>query len=139
MRPTGWIGLSARGFHASIFAAAEQVMHPRRRAFIVLNICGAVVLLGTLLFLPLQRHSHRESPDGHFLVVVRTQPIYALIPIMPGGGSDRPARATLYKDGKSCGSAALPMASLVYDLQWRWDGQPRVAELRFGARATIDP
>ena len=59
-------------------------MHPRRRAFIVLNICGAVVLAGTLLFLPLRKHSHRESPDGHFLVVVRTQPIYALIPLMPG-------------------------------------------------------
>jgi len=113
-------------------------MHPRRRAFIVLNICGAVVLAGTLLFLPLLKHSHRESPDGHFLVVVRTQPIYALIPVMPGGGSDLPARATLYKDNKSCGSVPLPMASFVYDLQWRLDARPREAEIRFGGRWNLD-
>ena len=119
-------------------AATKPQMHPRRRAFIVLNICGAVVLLATVLFLPLLKHSHRESPDGHFLVVVRTQPIHALIPRMPGGGSDLPARATLYKDGKSCGSAALPMASFVYDLQWRLDAHPREAEIRFGGRWDLD-
>ena len=113
-------------------------MHPRRRAFIVLNVCGAVALLGTALFMPLLKHSHRESPDGHFTIVVRTAPIYALIPRMPGGGSDLPARATLYKDGKSCGSAALPMASFVYDLQWRLDAQPREAEIRFGGRWNLD-
>lgn len=113
-------------------------MHPRRRAFIVLNICGASVLAGTLLFLPVLKHSHRESPDGHFLVVVRTQPIYALIPMMRGSGSDLPARATLYKDGRSCGSAALPMASFVYDLRWRLDTSPREAEIKFGGRWNLD-
>ena len=113
-------------------------MHPRRRAFITLNICGAVVLLGTLLFLPVLKHSHRESPDGHFLLVVRTQPIYALIPMMRGAGSDLPARATLYKDGKSCGSAALPIASFVYELKWHLDAKPREAEIKFGGRWNLD-
>jgi len=113
-------------------------MHPRRRAFIVLNICGAVVLLASLLFMPVLKHSHRQSADGHFLVVVRTQPIYALIPVMPGSGSDLPARATLYKDGKSCGSAWLPMASFINDLRWRTDRQPRLAEIRFGGVWNLD-
>jgi hypothetical protein len=113
-------------------------MHPRRRAFIILNVCGAVVLLGTVLFMPLLRHSHRESPDGHFMIVVRTAPIYALIPHMPGSGSDLPARATLYKDGKSCGSVALSMASFVHDLRWRLDRAPREAEIKFGGRWDLD-
>ncbi len=113
-------------------------MHPRRRAFLIMNICGAAVLLGTVLFMPLLKHSHRESSDGHFTIVVRTAPIYALIPRMPGGGSDLPARAWLYKDGKSCGSAALPMASFVYDLQWRLDATPRQAEIKFGGRWNLD-
>jgi hypothetical protein len=113
-------------------------MHPRRRAFIVLNICGAVVLLGSLLFMPVLRHSHRQSPDGHFTIILRTQPIYALIPVMPGSGSDLPARATLYKDGHSCGSAWLPMASFVYDLRWRLDAQPRAAEIKFGGIWNLD-
>jgi len=113
-------------------------MHPRRRAFSVLNICGAIVLLGTLLFMPVLKHSHRESPDGHFQIVVRTQPIYALIPVMPGSGSDLPARATLYKDGRSCGSAWLPMASFAYELRWQTDHIPREAEIKFGARWNLD-
>jgi hypothetical protein len=113
-------------------------MHPRRRAFIVLNACGAVVLLASLMFVPVLKHSHRESPDGHFLVVVRTQPIYALIPMSPGSGSDLPARATLYKDGRSCGSAWLPMASFVHELRWLTDRQPRQAAIRFGGVWNLD-
>src|SRR5437870_1336825 len=62
--------------------ATKPKMHPRRRAYIVLNICGAIVLLVSLSFMPVLKHSHRQSPDGHFQVIVRTQPIYALIPIM---------------------------------------------------------
>jgi hypothetical protein len=113
-------------------------MHPRRRAFIVLNICGAVVLFGTLLFMPVLRHSHRYSDDGHFEVVVRTQPIYALLPLQRGAASDLPARATLYKDGRNCGSAWLPTASFVYDLRWLLDDKPRAAEIRFGGRWNLD-
>ena len=113
-------------------------MHPRRRAFIVLNICGAVVLAASMLFMPVLKHSHRVSADGHFEVIVRTQPIYALAPVMPGGGSDLPGRATLYKDGKSCGTAWLPMASLVDDLRWLTDRQPRQAQIRSAATWNLD-
>jgi hypothetical protein len=113
-------------------------MHPRRRAYIVLNICGAVVLFASFLFMPILRHSHRFSDDGHFEIVLRTQPIYALIPTRPGGAGEIPARATLYKDGRNCGSAWLPMASFVYELRWHLDGQPREAEIRFGGRWNLD-
>jgi hypothetical protein len=113
-------------------------MHPRRRAFIILNVCGAVVLLASFLFAPILRHSHRQSPDGHFTIVLRTQPIYALIPARPGGGSELPARATLYKDGRSCGSVWLPMASFVYDLKWQLDAKPRAADIEFGGRWNLD-
>ena len=79
----------------------------------------------------------REMPslDGAFVAVVRTRMIEALIPVMPGHGSDRPGRVTLYrKDGRSCGSAGLVMVSLAYDLHWELDAKPRTA--RIGPIAT---
>ena len=112
-------------------------MHPRHRAFIILNASGAIVLMASFLFAPILRHSHRQSPDGHFTIVVRTQPIYTLVPF-GRHGSDLPARATLYSDGRSCGSVWLPMASFVYDLKWQLDNRPRAAEISLGGRWNLD-
>jgi hypothetical protein len=109
-----------------------------RRAFVLLGACAVLALLISFLFMPILRHAHRESPDGEFDVVVRTQPIYALIPVMPGGGSDMPARATLYRGHDSCGSVWLPMASFVDELQWRLDGTPREAEIKLVGRWNLD-
>lgn len=67
--------------------------------------------------------------------MVRTRLIDGLIPVMPGQGSDKPGRVTIYrKDGNSCGSAALVMVSLAYDLSWNLDSRPRAA--RIGPLAT---
>ena len=90
------------------------------------------------LFAPVLEHTRQTSPDGHLVVVVRTRPIDLFISVMPGAGSDKPARATLYKDGRSCGSAALPMASFIYDLKWELDARPRRAGIKFGGNWNLD-
>lgn len=54
---------------------------------------------------------------------------------MPGHGSDKPGRMTLYrKDGRSCGSVALAVVSFAYDLTWDLESRPRTA--RIGPIAT---
>jgi hypothetical protein len=112
-------------------------MH-RRIALTAASICGALMVLVLLLFVPIMRHKRFQSPDGRFAVVLQTQPIYALIPTMPGGGGDLPARATLYEGRKSCGAVWLEMASLADDLQWQLDSKPRAAEIRLVGRWNLD-
>jgi hypothetical protein len=91
--------------------------------------------LGVVLFAPLFTFRDKPSPDGTFVAVVRTRMIDAFVPGMPGQASDRPGRMTLYrKDGRSCGSVALVMASFAYDLTWDLDATPRTA--RIGPIAT---
>ena len=110
-----------------------------RRALIGLAILtGLLAALAALLFSPLLEHTRHLSPEGHFVVVVRTQPLYLFVPMMPGGSSDKPAGATLYHDGRSCGSLALPMASFVYDLRWEFDAQPRRADIKFAGSWNLD-
>jgi hypothetical protein len=75
------------------------------------------------------------SPDGAFVAVAKTRLIDGLILVMPGHGSDKPGWVTLYrKDGRSCGSAAVPMIWYIYDLRWALDARPRTA--RIGPIAT---
>ena len=123
--------------------AAEPHVRPllpdgRRRTSVVAHAIFIIAGLGLILFAPLLEHTRHKSADGQFVVVVRTPPIYRFVATMPGGGSDRPARATLYRDGKSCGSLALPMASFVYDLQWVLDATPRRAEIKFAGTWDLD-
>lgn len=48
---------------------------------------------------------------GEFVVVARTAG-WAPVVAMPGQGSDRPGRVTIYrKDGTSCGSVEIPLLS----------------------------
>jgi hypothetical protein len=110
----------------------------RRSVVILVLLSGFVTALAALLFAPVLEHTRRLSPDGHFEVVVRTRPIDLFVPVMPGAVSDQPARTTLYKDGRSCGSAALPMASFVYDLRWDFDARPRRADIKFGGSWNLD-
>jgi hypothetical protein len=108
----------------------------RRRTFIVLS--ALLVLFVGLLFVPIVPGREFLSPDGRFAVVLHKQPIYAFVPVMPGGGRDLPARATLYKDQKSCGSLWLEMASFIDDLSWRTDEQPHEAEIKLVGRWNLD-
>src|SRR4051812_12343505 len=85
---------------------------------------------GLLMFLPVLPHSQRDSPDGEFRAVSRTQPFYVLVAFMPGQGSDKPGTVTVYRDNQSCGSAWVPMVSFLYDLQWQLERRPRQAEIR---------
>lgn len=99
------------------------------------SILAAIGGLGVTLFLPAFTFREMASPDGAFVAVMRTRLFDSLLPVMPGQGSDRPGRVTLYrKDGRSCGSAALAMVSFAYDLSWNLDARPRTA--RIGPIAT---
>jgi hypothetical protein len=110
-----------------------------RRALVVFAVLtGLIVGLAALLFAPILEHTRRVSPDGHFVIVVRTQPVYLFIAMMPGSGSDKPAGATLYHDGRSCGSVVLPMASFVYEQTWDIEGRPRRAEIKFAGSWNLD-
>jgi len=57
---------------------------------------------------------------------------------MPGQGSDKPGRVTVYRGSQSCGSARVPMVSFAYDLRWELDAKPRRAEIRLGATWNLD-
>ena len=110
-----------------------------RRALIALAVLiGLLCTFALLLFSPVLVHTRHVSPDGHFVVVVRTQALYLFIPMMPGSSSDKPAGATLYKDGRSCGSLALPMASLVYELTWELEARPRTADIKLVGSWNLD-
>jgi hypothetical protein len=90
----------------------------------------AAVALGTLLFIPLPFPRTTESPDGEFVVVVKTRLFDSLLPVMPGQSGDKPGSVTMMrKDGRSCGSAALDMVSYIYDLRWELDRTPRLARI----------
>lgn len=107
----------------------------QRRAVGVLVVVG----LAAVAAAPILEHARRESPDGAFVAVVRTQPFRLLIPAMPGGGSDKPGRVTIYRHGgQSCGAAWLPMASFVHDLTWAMDTVPRRATIKLVATWDLD-
>lgn len=112
-----------------------------KRRWLLLVLAGlfsAAVAVGTLAFAPTLEHWRTQSPDGTFVAVVHTQPFRSFIPVMPGGGSDKPARITVYRNGQSCGSAWLEMASFAYELRWQLDAQPRRAEIRLVATWNLD-
>ena len=103
-----------------------------RRVFLGILLIAAAVLagLGALLFIPLPSARSVESPNGEFTAVVKTRLIYSLMPVMPGQSGDRPGSVTMMRrDGRACGSAALDMVSLIYDLRWELDRKPRLASI----------
>jgi hypothetical protein len=100
----------------------------------------AAVAVSTVipLFAPINEHWRTQSPDGAFIAVAHTQPIYSLIGAIPGQGSDKPGRVTIYRGGQSCGAAWVPVVSLAYDLRWEIDTRPRRAEIRLVATWNLD-
>ena len=90
------------------------------------------------LFSPVSEHWRATSPDGEFVAIAHTQPIYSFIAVMPGQGSDKPGRVTVYRGNQSCGSAWVPMVSFVYDLRWELDTKPRRAEIRLVATWNLE-
>jgi hypothetical protein len=111
----------------------------RRRWRIVLpTVVALIAAMAALLFAPIVEHHRVQSPDGVFTAVVRTQPFRALIGAMPGQGSDKPGRVTVYRGSQSCGSVWLPMVSFLYDLRWETEQRPRRAEIRLTATWNLD-
>jgi len=102
------------------------------------GLLAVLAILIALLFAPILEHSRRQSPDGRFLAVTRTQPYRLFVTVMPGGGSDKPALVTVYRDGRSCGSAWVEMAWFADDLRWRLEGNRREAEVRLQAIWNLD-
>jgi hypothetical protein len=111
-----------------------------RRAWVIL-LAGIAAVTGSMvipLFSPADEHWRTQSPDGAFVAIAHTQPIYSLIGVMPGQGSDKPGRVTIYRGSQSCGSAWVPMVSFAYDLRWETDTRPRRAEIRLVATWNLD-
>jgi hypothetical protein len=106
---------------------------------ILLAGIGAVALTAVIaLFAPINQHWRAQSPDGAFTAIARTQPMYSLIAVMPGQGSDKPGRVTVYRGNQSCGSAWVPMVWMARDLRWEVDTRPRRAEIRLIATWNLD-
>lgn len=87
---------------------------------------------------PVLEHTRAQSPDGAFTVVARTQPYRMFVAVMPGQGSDKPARVTLYKGSQSCGSAWADMVSMAHEMDWAMDTRPRRLAIRFVADWDLD-
>ncbi|HZO47228.1 MAG TPA: hypothetical protein VFB68_15140 [Xanthobacteraceae bacterium] len=112
-----------------------------KRRWLLILLAGLFIVavpIAISLFSPISEHWRTTSPDGAFIVIAHTQPIYSLIGVMPGQGSDKPGRVTVYRGNQSCGSAWVPMVSFAYDLRWELDTKPRRAEIRFGATWNLD-
>ena len=111
----------------------------RRAWLLLLTGIGAVAAsMAISLFSPVIEHWRTTSPDGEFVAIAHTQPIYSFIGVMPGQGIDKPGRVTIYRGSQSCGSARVPMVSFVHDLRWELDTKPRRAEIRFAATWNLD-
>jgi hypothetical protein len=105
---------------------------------VLVILAAAVTATAAVLLSPVLEHARRESPDGAFVAVAHTQPFYALIPVMPGAGGDKPGRITVYRGEENCGSAWVEMVSFFYDLRWLLDGWPRRAEIRLAVTWNLD-
>lgn len=58
---------------------------------------------------------------------------------MPGQAGDKPGWiGIIRRDGRSCGSARVEMISMVYDVRWRLDSEPREAHLVATAMWNLD-
>jgi hypothetical protein len=84
-----------------------------------------------VLFTPRLIYRETESPDGAFRAIARIAPVDSLWPAMPGQGGDKRGWITIYRlaDSRNCGSLAVEMASMIADLRWALDANPRAAEL----------
>src|SRR5262245_23399606 len=106
------------------------------------------ILLGSLIALPFAaaawatapvlEHFRSQSSDGAFTVIARTQPYWSFVSVMPGQGSDKPARITLYRGNQSCGSAWADMAWMAREMRFEMDARPRRLSIRFVADWNLD-
>jgi hypothetical protein len=87
---------------------------------------------------PVLEHFRTQSPDGAFTVVARTQPYWTFVAMMPGQGSDKPARVTLYKGSQSCGSVWADMVWMAREMSFDMDAKPRRLVIRFVADWNLD-
>src|SRR2546423_105656 len=110
------------------------------RGLAITGLVFAVLIAAVmaLIFLPLSEHSRRQSPDGAFVAIARTQPFHAMVPVMPGQGSDKPGQVTIYRGNQSCGSAWLHAVSQFDDLRWDLDRKPPRAVINLGATWNLD-
>jgi hypothetical protein len=105
--------------------------------------CIAVLVVAAgitaVLFVPWLEVRREQSPDGQFAAVTRGQLFFALVPMMPGQGSDTPVHVTVYKGSRSCGSARVEPGWIARDeFEWQLDGKPRRARIKLVAEWNLD-
>jgi hypothetical protein len=110
----------------------------RMLLILVASIGAVAISIVILLVTPINAHWRTRSPDGTFTAIAHTQPFYSFIAVMPGQGSDKPGRVTVYRGSQACGSAWVPMVWMARDLRWEVDTRPRRAEIRLVATWNLD-
>ncbi len=79
----------------------------------ILTIGCAVVLL------PKNEHSRKSSPDGKLVAIAYSRVIWSMIPVFPGGGSDKPGWIRIEtKDGKKIKEYSVEMLSFIEEIKW---------------------
>jgi hypothetical protein len=97
----------------------------------------AAAALAALLFVPWLEIRREQSPDGAFTAVTRDQLFWALVPMMPGQGSDKPVYVTVYRGAQSCGSARVEPGWIARD-EFAWDLPRRRAALKLVAEWDLE-
>jgi hypothetical protein len=110
-----------------------------RRAAIATSALLALAAIVAVLFVPWLEVRREQSADGEFLMVTRGELFYALVPMMPGQGSDNPVYVTVYKGGQSCGTARAEPGWIARDeFAWELDAKPRRARIKLVAEWDLD-
>ena len=79
----------------------------RHWLFVAGGAGAAAAAIAAALFVPWLEVRREVSPDGAFTAVTRGQVLFALVPMMPGQGSDKPVYVTVCKGSASCGSVRV--------------------------------
>ncbi|MFN7973354.1 MAG: hypothetical protein U0166_13575 [Acidobacteriota bacterium] len=71
------------------------------------------------LFAPVE-YARIASPDGRWVAVATHLRYLGFLPMMPGGGGDKPGQVTIYRvaDGRSVGSAPIELCWMLSDIRW---------------------
>jgi hypothetical protein len=74
------------------------------------------------MFLPKSEYSRKWSPDGKQVAIAYSRTIWSLLPVFPGGGSDKPGWIRIEtKEGRRIKEYSIEMLSLIQDIRWEGD------------------
>ena len=105
--------------------------------FVLLGFLLVSAAIAVLLYVPWLEMRREESPDRAFAAVTRSQLFWAVVPMMPGQGSDKPVYVTVYKGARSCGTARVEPGWVARD-EFAWDMARHRAAVKLVAEWDLD-